>query len=161
MEQLYKIKINLGKLTVELESHDKEWLEVKEKKYLDEFISNPQIMAKASDKLENDDQQLEISHDFTSFTINEYYNKYLSGKSYPRTTVATLLFYYLEKIRKIENIKTGDVRNAFQEISFPKYDKINFTDLLSQLKKTGILNKINNYWKLTLTGMDFVTGKMK
>jgi hypothetical protein len=160
MEAFYRIKVNLGEISFELESHDKEWLMEKEKYYLGELFSNPEIIAKLKKRTDSPKSlpSTEIAH--SQATINEFYRKFISAKNLPRNIIALMLLYYLEKIRNQESISTNDIKSAFKEISYPKYDKINFTDTLNQLKGKGFLNKVNKGWKLTITGLDYVLNQI-
>ena len=164
MESFYKIRVAFGKISFELESHDKEWLESKEKALMGNLLSNPDALLRLS-KLEEEGMAkgatslVEIGG--AALTINEYYQKFIKGKNWTRPKIALFLLYYIEKVRGESEISSSDVRRAFKDISYPKYDTINYTDMLNQQKRKGFLNKIEGKWKLTVTGIDYVMSELQ
>lgn len=160
METLYRIKITLGDLSFELESHDKSWLQEKEKYYLGEMFSNPKMLESLREKKAGTKALPKANVVGGAPTINEFYRKFISGRNLTRNIIALLMFYYVEKIRKDESITTKSLKIAFKEIAYPKYDKVNYTDTLNQLKAKGFLNKIGKGWKMTITGLDYVVGQI-
>jgi hypothetical protein len=120
------------------------------------LLSDPATLEDAAGSQSGSAQPVSRTLTDSGLTITEFYRKYSSGKSHSITTIALLLIYYLEKMRGVEQISTNEVRNAFKEIAYPKIAKINFTDRCNQLKAKGLLNKVDNHWKLTITGIDYV-----
>ncbi len=160
MGEIYKIKVTMGRITFEIESHDKNWVESKEKALMGNIFDDPASLRRLADFGEEKRETIALEPTDMSLTINEYYQKYVKPRNFSRPTIALFLVYYLEKLRKEEAVKTNDVKMAFQEIQFPKYDKINLTDILNSLKAKGYLNKPAGKWKLTITGVDYVLDKM-
>lgn len=149
MEQKYRIQINYGDFKIEIESHDKDWVEQKEKRYLEKIIENPkQIKSPPETKSTPLPQNL---------SINEFYQKFIKvNKISSRPNIAVFLIYYLQNILKKQEIKTQDVVQAFADIAYPNYNKLNMTDILNQAKRKALLNYVNNNWSLTITGEDYV-----
>jgi len=159
MEKFYRIKVTIGRISFELESHDKAWLEKKEKD-LGSLLSNPEEVKRLASESASGIQRVEPAATEASITINEFHRKYLSGTNLPRLSVAMFLIHFLERYRKLDGITTNDVKDAFKEIGYPKFNTFNFTDILNQGKKKGWLNKIDNRWKLTITGIDYVLNEI-
>jgi len=150
MEEKYKIALNKGDIGFEIEGSDKEWVERKEKEYLEKIYSKKEPRADIRDK---NFEELSPSN----LTITEFYRKYVKSNNITsRPDVAVLLIYYLQKILKKNEIKSGDVSDCFRDISFPKWNTFNYTDILNKNKIKGFLNYVNKNWSLTLTGEDFV-----
>ncbi len=163
MESFYKLRVSIGRISFELESHDKDWLESKEKSLMGNLLSNPDAMLQLS-KLEDKDTgqgETVIKMTDSGITVNEYYQKYIKGKNWSRQKMALFLIYYLEKIRHQTDISTTDIKSAFREIAYPKYDSFNYTHMLNMGKKRGHLNKVDGKWKLTVTGVDFVLSELQ
>jgi hypothetical protein len=92
-----------------------------------------------------------------SISVNEFYRQYVKeNKITSRPDIAVFMVYFLEKILKKDEITTGDIAKCFGDISYPNFNKLNMTDILNQGKRKALLNYVNNLWKLTLTGEDFV-----
>lgn len=161
MEGIYKLKVSVGRITFELESHDKDWVEQKQKSLIGDLFNNPETVAKLAnlDSEEGTPAALEIGS--ASVTIQEFYNRYVKPANLSRIQTALYLFYYLEKIEKKAEIRTGDVKEAFKQLAYPKYSSFNFADILNQLKRQGLINKIDHHWKLTLTGVDQVLSGLR
>jgi len=160
MDSFYRMKISLGRVTVELESHDKQWLEEKEKTLLGTLLSDPSSVAKLIDKSDNTKSGAGIDTSDSTLTINEFQRKYIAPKNFSRPTIALFLVYFLEKLKQADSISTNDVRDAFKSIAYPKYNTINYTDVLNQLKSKGYLNKIDGNWRLTITGIDYILSEI-
>jgi hypothetical protein len=161
MEHNYKISFKIGESEFEIESTDLKWLEGKEKEYLRKLQSKPPIDYKKDEKTELTAKSRVVP---PKMTLNEFYRKYVHNiKSRP--TIAVYMVYYLQKIRKKDKIRTGDVANCFKEIAYPNWNKLNMTDILSSCKRRALVNYVNKHWSLTTTGEDFVlnaiTGKTK
>lgn len=156
MENFYRLKVSFGKLSFELESHDKDWMEEKEKSLTGNLLSNPKILMQLATMEEPKSGKDITNVGDPSLTINEFYRKFLSNKTVSRLTTSIFLIYYLENYRKMDGVSTSDVKEAFKDINYPKYISFNFADIMLQGKKKGWLNKIDNKWRLTITGKDFV-----
>jgi hypothetical protein len=165
MDQFYKIRISIGRISLELESHDKEWLEAKQESLLGSLLNNPegfrQLISEPSVSTgsgENPQSHRLLPEE--SMSINEFYTKFLKGKSMGRNEVAVYMIYFLERIRKVADIASSTVKDAFAELQYPKYQEFNFADILNQAKRKGYLNRVDDKWKLTLTGSDFVLSQI-
>ncbi len=156
MEQNYRIFYQLGDSSFEVESTDKEWVDIKEK----EYISNLSLQHSRQSGGSADTHKFEKKIDLSpTLTINEFYRNYLKSKDIKsRPEMAVFFIYYLAKISKKDVIKTGDVQQCFADISYPNYNKLNFTDILNQAKRKALLNNVNSAWSLTITGEDYVLG---
>lgn len=153
MEQKYKIALKFGDVGFEVESTDKEWVETKEKEYL-EKIHTSKVPTKKEPKSISSSEFKEIHGDVN---INEFYNKYIKvNKVTSRPDIAVFFVYFMQKMQKSSEIKSGDISNCFKDISYPSWNTLNFTDILNQGKRRGFLNYVNKNWSLTLTGEDFV-----
>jgi len=154
MEQNYRISFQAGDAKFEIESTDKEWLEKKEKEYLDQVFEKRKKRAEGKGLWVEDVKSAPIAQ---SMSINEFYQKYVrANKITSRPNIAVFFVYYLQNILKKDNIKTQDVVQCFADISYPNYNKLNVTDILNQGKRKALLNYVNNIWSLTSTGEDFV-----
>lgn len=154
MEHNYRIYYQLGDSSFEVESTDKEWVDKKEKEYISKF--SPQNIK--SSRSPADTQKLEKKEILSpNLTINEFYRNHVKSKDIKsRPEMAVFFIYYLTKISKKDTIKTADVQQCFADISYPNYNKLNITDILSKAKRKALLNYVNNSWSLTLTGEDYV-----
>lgn len=154
MEQKYKIVVRFDGIGFEVESTDKEWVENKEKEYLEKFYSK-KIPTKIETKV---DYHLgELKDIQSNVNINEFYNKYIkANKISSRPDIAVFLVFYLQRIQKTSEIKSGDISSCFRDISYPGWNTLNYTDILNQCKRKGFLNYVNKNWSLTITGEDFV-----
>jgi len=155
MEHNYRISHRIGDSSFEIESTDKEWFDKKEIEYLSKLSEQP---AKHQKGFDNELSFVEKKESFPpNLTINEFYRQILkSSKVTSRPEMAVFFVYYLSKISKKDSIKTSDVLECFAEISYPNYNKINMTDILSKAKRKALLNNVNNQWSLTITGEDYV-----
>ena len=156
MENNYRIAIQIGENSFEVESTDVQWVEKKEKEYLNKLNQGtlkPAILGKPDKGTAGFHEKVVPQN----LTINEFYNKYLkSGKVKSRPDIAVFFVYYLQKITKKEEIKTQDVTQCFADVGYAGYNKLNMTDILNQGKRKALLNYVNNFWSLTITGEDFV-----
>lgn len=153
MEQKYKIALKFGDVGFEVEGTDKEWVETKEKEYLEKIYTS-KAMTKKEPKSTPLSEPKEIQGDVN---LNEFYNKYIkANKVSSRPDIAVFFVYFLQKIQKSSEIKSGGISNCFKDISYPSWNTLNFTDILNQGKRKGFLNYVNKNWSLTLTGEDFV-----
>jgi hypothetical protein len=158
MEQRYRIAFRSGDSSFEIETTDPKWLEKKEKEYLERLAAGkgrkrPQEAIEAGREVPTPD-----------VSINEFFRKYIGQKhAKSRTNIAVFFVYYLEKVMKKGEITTGDVGDCFKQVSYPNWNKINFTDILRRARRRAFLNCVNRLWSLTTTGEDFVlnaiTGK--
>jgi len=154
MDHKYRISIKSKDVGFELESTDLEWLEKKEKEYIEKFGTSRQTTHHVTAK----DESIAIPQ---NLTINEFYKKYIKTNNVTaRPDMAVFFVYYMQKILKREALKTGDIAQCFADVSFPNYNKLNFTDILNQARKKALLNSVNNLWSLTITGEDFVLNIM-
>jgi len=160
MESFYRLKITVGKIAFEIESHDQEWVKEKEAKLMGELFSDPERVARLASKGDEPESPPPNVAIKSKLTIHEFYKKYVSGRNWPRTKIALMVIYYLDKYLSQESITSSQVKKAFQEIGYPKYDKLNYTDILNQLKRSGYLNKIGKDWRLTITGQDYVLSQI-
>jgi len=153
MEQKYKIVLNFGDVGFEVESTDKEWVETKEKEYFEKFYTSKALTKKETKSISS----VEPKGIQGDVNINEFYNKYIkANKVNSRPDIAVFFVYYLQKIQKTSEIRSGDISNCFKDISYPSWNSLNYTDILNQGKRRGFLNYVNKNWSLTLTGEDFV-----
>ena len=155
---MYRISFQIGNVSFEIESSDQKWVEAKEKQYLKEYVHRtkplPQndIVTSARGEPRIEARPVTLS---PHMSINEFYKKYVKDIT-SRPDIAVFMVYYLQKVLKKDDITTADVTRCFANVSYPQYNRINMTDVLSRAKKKAFLNYINNFWKLTLTGEDFV-----
>lgn len=156
MEQNYRIFYQVGDSSFEVESTDKDWCDKKEKEYLSKISQeNPRPSRDTIDRTKKE-KKIDLS---PTLTINEFYRSYLKSKDIKsRPEMAVFFIYYLAKISKKDAIKTADVQQCFADISYPNYNKLNFTDILNQAKRKALLNNVNSAWSLTITGEDYVLG---
>jgi hypothetical protein len=129
VEQQYKIALKLNDFGFELESTDKKWVEDKEKEYLERFCSHESKKGKASKT-----EELTIPKEtMVNLSINEFYKKYVKASNITsRPDIAVFFVYYLQKIQKTIEIKSGNITECFKDISYPGYNTINYTDILNQ-----------------------------
>lgn len=152
--QKYRISFQTGNTKFEIESSDKDWVESKEKEYLENIQNREKKLPKTQ---EDSKVEMEKNVTYQDLSINEFYQKFIKGKKITsRPNIAIFFVYYLQKIKKLDSAKTQDVVQCFGDISYPNYNNLNMTDILNQGKRKGFLNYINNLWTLTLTGEDFV-----
>jgi hypothetical protein len=157
VESIYKISYQIGQVGFELESSDKNWVEKKEKEYI-ELISKKPAIPRHEEPPISQTETIDANKVIRSnISIQEFYNQYIkSNKIISRPNIAVFFIYYLQKIVGRQEIITQDVVQCFADIAYPNYNKINMTDTLNQGKRKALLNNINKTWSLTLTGEDFV-----
>ena len=157
----------MGNASFELESTDKAWLDDKEK----QFIAMLEKLSKElgvepvsrSSKYSTTGSKVETGIPMINqtMTANEFYVAYIKANDIKtRPQIALLFVYFLEKVQKKTDIKTGDVTNCFKEIGYPAWSSINVTDILNQNKKRGHLNFVNSYWSFTTTALDYIANKI-
>jgi hypothetical protein len=160
MDNIFKISYQVGQIRFDLESSDKDWIELKEKQYIDlleKKIKHPEIKEVSKADKNNKDNADRSPLIRSSITIQEFFYKYIKGnKITSRPDIAVFFVYYLQKITQKQDIITQDVIKCFSDISYPSYNKINMTDTLNQGKRKALLNNINKIWSLTSTGEDYV-----
>ncbi len=153
MSENYRISFQVGDFKFEIESTDKEWVESKEKEYLERIIQKGKTI---SSKKETTKPVKENTIP-PNITINEFYKNYIKANNITsRPNIAVLFVYYLQKVIKQNEIKTQDVTKCFGDIQYPNYNNINITDILRRGKKRALLNYVNDLWSLTMTGEDFI-----
>jgi len=153
MDQTYRISFHLSNTGFDIESTDKEWLEEKEKEYLARLNAVPSQPISSSIESEGEKRTVLPQN----LTINEFYRNVVKANNVTsRPEMAVFFIYYLEKVLKKEAIKTADVVQCFADISYPGYNKLNLTDILSNAKKRAFLNFVNGLWSLTITGEDYI-----
>lgn len=74
MEHTYKLAFHSGKSGFEVESTDLEWLEKKEKEYLEKMFVNP-----TSESTPSAESSLMVPQ---NLTINEFFKKYIKSKQH-------------------------------------------------------------------------------
>jgi len=154
METKYRISFQMGTIKFDIESTDQNWLEAKEKQYLEKYFKEPLLKMEFPGGVPKEEKFVSIS---PSISVNEFYRQYVKeNKITSRPDIAVFMVYFLEKILKKDEITTGDIAKCFGDISYPNFNKLNMTDILNQGKRKALLNYVNNLWKLTLTGEDFV-----
>lgn len=154
----YKIAIMKGTASIEISSHDKEWVEKKEKEYKD-FLSQPDLVEGQKRKFEKRD--IGIKTDDGQIPINEFYRKYIhEQKINSRPEIATFFVYYLSKVKKQSDISSTEIKNLFRDVQYPGWNKINIADVLNKAKKKALLNNFENQWSLTITGEDYVLNNL-
>ena len=154
MNHNYRIAFRIGDSSFDIESTDLDWLKKKEKEYLEKVSKKATHKA----KLEEEETPQVLPK---NLTINEFYKRYIKAHNITsRADIAVLFVYYLQKVLKSDTIRTSDIAKSFGDISYPNYNKLNFTDILNQAKRKAFLNNINNLWSLTITGEDFVINAM-
>ena len=158
MEEFYKVSITVGDRTVEIESHDKQWLEDKVtelRSYVDEQPPSPTTSTTAKDR------SAASPIDHASLTVPEFYQRYMKPlKLKSRPDLALFFVYYLQRIAGQEEVKSADVTKCFSEIGYANYNNLNYADILASNRKKGLLNYVNNKWSLTHTGDDYVLNKI-
>jgi hypothetical protein len=153
MDQTYRISYHRADSGFDIESTDKEWLEEKEKDYLARLNAIPSQPISSSIESESEKRTVLPQN----LTINEFYRNVVKVNNVTsRPEMAVFFIYYLEKVLKKETIKTADVVQCFADISYPGYNKLNLTDILSKAKQKALLNYVNSLWSLTITGEDYV-----
>lgn len=158
MEQKYRIAVKLNEFSFEIEGSDLSWVEKKEKEYLNKFSEDHSLKKNQNQESETKKHPHHKEQAVpANLTINEFYNKYLkNGAIKSRPDIAVFFIYYLQKITKKQDIKTQDVTQCFADVGYPSYNKLNMTDILNQAKRKALVNYVNNFWALTITGEDFV-----
>lgn len=155
MDQKYRISFHTGNTGFDVESTDLEWLEKKEKEYLEKVLAIPE---RVTTQIQAQENVLLLPQ---NLTINEFFKRYIKKNNISsRPDVAVFFVYYLQRILKKDAIKTADVAQCFADVSYPSLAKINFADALNQAKKKALLNNVNAFWSLTITGEDFVVNTM-
>lgn|GEM_PF-2342159 len=155
MEQFYKIEVRIGQVAFVIESHDKEWLESKQKEVMGDLLKDPERVVQLSRSPSPSPSVRSVAAPSHSQTIQEFFNRFLlKGKS--RTEIALYFVYFYEKMQSKDDVVSSDIKDAFKRVAYPGYAKINVTDILNQSKVKGYLNKDGNSWKLTVTGADFI-----
>jgi hypothetical protein len=157
MEEYYKVSVSVKDISIDLESHDKEWLEKKISEFkIHDYLEGKQtIIAKKEEKtsVQNIDS---VSKNKYSSKVEFYKNIIKEKKITSRPDIATFFVYYLEKIQKQEQVTSSDIKGCFREIGYPNWNGINIADSLGKAKKKAFLNNVNDLWSLTITGEDFV-----
>ena len=158
----YKILVSIG--SIEISSHDKAWVEAKEKKYMDaitNLLSRADVFVKREDlKGKEFSTQLKAKK-IGKIPVNEFYRNYIHSKDIKsRPDISTFFVYYLSKVEEKSEIQSSDVKDLFREVGYPGWNKINITEALRQAKKKAFLNSVGNNWFLTITGEDFVLNTM-
>lgn len=154
----YKLVITNGDISVEISSHEKEWVEKKEKEYIDIFkktSGQKQISRQTSETTSKERTSLEKKY-YTKTPVNEFYRKFIHGQKLSRPDIATFFVYYLTKVQNEESVKASDVKQLFKKIQYPSWNTLNLPDILNKAKRKAFLNSVGNYWTLTITGEDFV-----
>lgn len=158
----YKILVSVG--TIEISSHDKNWVEEKEKKYsekINNLLSQSEVKQKNTSNLPNEQKGSSFSPQIGKIPINEFYRRYIHAKEIKsRPDIATFFVYYLVKLEGKEEIPSIEIKNLFRDVQYPGWNKINITDALNKAKKKAFLNSVGNNWSLTITGEDFVLNTM-
>jgi ribosome-binding ATPase YchF (GTP1/OBG family) len=154
VEQFYKIEVRIGQVAFVIESHDKEWLECKQKEIMGDLLKDPERVVQLSKAQSSSPSVRSVAAPAHSLTIQEFFNKFLKGKS--RTEIALYFVYYYEKMQSKDGVVSSDIKEGFKRVAYPAYGKINVTDILNQSRVKGYLNKEGNSWKLTVTGADFI-----
>lgn len=125
--------------------------------------SNKHIQKRAHPGANESQQQSPIGRvsKLGKMPINEFYRKYIhDGKVSSRPDIATFFIYYLEKIKENEEVTSTDVKDCFNKVQYPGWNKINIGDVLNKAKKKAFLNSVGNQWSLTITGEDFVLNNL-
>jgi hypothetical protein len=154
MDQFYKIEVRMGQVAFVLESHDKDWLERKQKEVMGDLLKDPERVLQLSRSQSQNASTRSLPAPSHAQTIQEFFNRFLKGKS--RTEIALYFVYYFEKMQSKEEVVSSDVKDGFKKVAYPGWAKINVTDILNQSKVRGYLNKEGNSWKLTVTGADYI-----
>ena len=159
----YKLVYSVQGRSLEISSHEKDWVESKEKQYkelIEKILSSSPVIKIEKTESENlPSKEKPIINN--SITINEFYRSYIHGgkvKSLP--DIATFLVYFLSKIQKSSDFNTSDIKDLFKSAGYPKAERINISDVLARAKKKAFLNNFDNQWTLTITGDDFVLNTM-
>jgi len=155
----YKIVISIGEHSVEISSHDKEWVESKLIEYKKLFLDDG-----VNSKINSKDLKLKVEQNektaIESYSVNEFYKKNISGKIKSRPEIATFFVYFLTKSLGKKEFSTGEIKEQFREVGYPGWNSINIADTLSQAKRRALLNNFNNQWSLSITGEDFILNKL-
>jgi hypothetical protein len=119
MEQNYRISFQVGDAKFEIESTDQEWIEKKEKQYLEKIFESAKKGREPKGMQILPKEEIRGTAIPQNLTINEFYQKYIKGKKVTsRPNIAVFFVYYLQKILKRDNIKTQDVTQCFADISY-------------------------------------------
>jgi hypothetical protein len=156
----YKISLSKGGVSVELSSHDKAWLEQKEGEY--KAIIDTILKAPATPLSETRATTVLPKEPLPSaIPINEFFRKYVFDKKVKtRTDIATFFVYYLSKVANMAEIKPTDIKNAFKDVQYPGWNKLNINDILNKAKMKAFLNSYQGNWSLTITGENYVLNTM-
>jgi hypothetical protein len=158
MENKYRIVISNASKTVEIESSDVTWLEKKQKELM-KFLSTEHTTEK-SEMVTTKSSVQESKKIPAHITINEFYRKYCNDIK-TNTDLSVYFLYYLNLIEKKKDINTNNIRELFIKVGIPKANTLNYADILGRAKKRALVNYINSYWSLTITGEDFVLNKIQ
>lgn len=148
MEHTYKIHVSKGNYQFTIESTDKEWIDTQFE------LLNVKTTSQSNTQPDENQQEHSLP---PGLTLQEFYRKYIKDKDITTNPkIATFFVYYLEKIEKKSDIKTGEIQECFGKVGIAGYNKINYSDILAQAKRQALLNHVNSRWSLTTTGEDYV-----
>jgi hypothetical protein len=157
--QHYRIVISTN--SIEISSHDRDWVEKKEKEYAKHLNGlreqGPSASGIAPIQEKRGDEQPALNLKIGQMPPNEFYRSFIHAKNIrSRPDIATFFVYYLSRVKGLEEITSSVIREQFRAAQYPAWNKINIADVLSRAKKKAFLNSVGNNWSLTITGEDFV-----
>lgn len=152
MEKNYRISFKIGQISFEAESSDARWVERKEKEYFRKLVGRE---PKGGIKPEPPPLKIQSGAVPPKVNLTEFYRKYVQ-KVKRRPDIAVFFVYYLQSVKKKDNVRSSDVLHCFRDIGYPNWNKLNVTDILRRGKRRALLNCVNRLWSLTTTGEDYV-----
>ena len=153
MENKYRVLIANSSGTIEIESTDAGWVEKKQKELIKLIRDDKNLEKKIVSQIKS--SELETKKIPSHITINEYYRQYCKEIK-TNTDLAVYFIYYMSWFEKKKDITTNHVRELFIKVGIPKANNLNYADILGRAKKRALVNYIDGFWILTITGEDFV-----
>ncbi|PKL16341.1 MAG: hypothetical protein CVV49_16725 [Spirochaetae bacterium HGW-Spirochaetae-5] len=154
-------KIVIGSSSIEISSHDKNWVEEKIINYKDlieRFQNNNEVVIpsqKMDTSIASPKRQI-----VSNMPMNEFYRKFIHSKIKSRPDIATFFVYYLTKVEDKKDVGANEVKEMFKEVKYPNWNKLNIPDILGNAKKKALLNSVNGQWSMTISGEDFILNSM-
>jgi hypothetical protein len=155
----YKLVLTKDRISVEIASHDREWVEGKEKEYR-KFLEQ-ELPAPTQRPVPGRTDSQRSSAVPAEIPVNEFYRKYVhSQKISSRPEIATFFVYYLTKVQNNSDVGSAEVKDLFKQVQYPGWNNVNISDVLNKAKKKALLNSVGNQWSLTITGEDYVLNNL-
>ncbi|PNR87541.1 hypothetical protein X925_08890 [Petrotoga sp. 9T1HF07.CasAA.8.2] len=148
-EQNYRVRIKNGEVEIEAEG-DKEFVE----KHIKELKEEVLKFAKESPPKENSSTpEISTENELEKLSLVEFY-KQKQPKDHNETVL--VFAYWLTKRKKKEEFKTKDITACYDEVRIRK-PKNTSQNVQNGVKKALLtIGSENSYYKLTLSGEEFV-----